>query len=133
MVEVNGTVTAGDVLALSFASSSAPNGAQRSILYTVQTNDTTTTIAANFATAITNDPVLSSIGVSATPGSPEVKVTKHTFNLMAVLTGISCEPVPIIADSQPSLYNVRLCGNAAATTGVFMRTVLEKLYNNVGR
>jgi RHS repeat-associated protein len=61
---IGGTITASDTLTIT-VQDSALSGGQEVVNYTVQSGDTTTTIAANLAAAITADTNLQTLGVNA--------------------------------------------------------------------
>lgn len=61
---IGGSVTAGTVQSITVANPSLPSGTE-SVNYTVQSGDTTTTIATALTSAITSDAALKAVGVSA--------------------------------------------------------------------
>lgn len=64
-VNVGGSITAGDVVSLKVADSSLTGGPEQ-LNYTVQSGDTTSSIATALSNLVSSDPVLPSIGVTST-------------------------------------------------------------------
>ena len=76
---IGGTVTTGDTLTITVSDSGLAS--PEAVTYTVQSGDTTTTIAANLAAAITADTNLQTIGVNAISNGTSVSIKSASPNI----------------------------------------------------
>ncbi len=77
--KIGGTVTTGDTLTITVTDSSLSS--PEAVTYTVRTGDTTTTIAANLAAAITADTNLQTTGVNATSNGTSISIKSASPNI----------------------------------------------------
>ncbi len=87
-VRVGGTATATDVLTIT-VKDPALGGGQEVVNYTVQSSETPTTIAANFAAAITANANLQTLGVNAVSSGSTIILKSASSNLTSYSTSLS--------------------------------------------
>lgn len=85
---IGGSKTTGNVLTITTFDAGLPGG-NKSVGYTVQSGDTLTSIATNFAAALTADSDLQAIGVSATANSTVISLKSTSPNLTTFARSLS--------------------------------------------
>ena len=107
---IGGSVTAGDVLTLSFYNAQLTN-AYENVNYTVHSGDTLTSIATNITSAINADANLSAINISATSQASTITIANSATDLTNYAQSTSINATETI--SLP--ISVTISGNSGAT------------------
>ena len=134
---VTGTITANDVITLTFTNSLLTNafGYPRTPHYTVLNTDTTTTIATALAAAINADTGLVQTGITATSNSNVVTINGYGLevNSTVVTSSVSGSATEIITLSNSGALSGSISGGTLATGGIYQLAGAGAPVSTVGK